>query len=264
MTAVLATCLIRGGGRAPLNKARTPGIVAFSPGGEKRSGGGRGLARSLARAARLVGRTRSRWNGMPDAPRQGMNMVLILALLAQEVPPPPATPPQPQPVQVREVFWGDRHGVLRHRSVAFVGERPVEGAEFYRAVGREDLAQTYEQNASSGRALVGVGGLAVLFGLVGLAVVSQQRKGCQFTTDCADQPDPALAAISAIGLVGGGVLMLAGANTVSDPMSDDERRVLVAAHNRKLPPPADPGPTWVKPTATFSSKAALLGLAGRF
>jgi hypothetical protein len=196
---------------------------------------------------------------------RGMNPTLIVALLAQAVPPPPALPPQPQPLQIREVFWGDRHGVLRHRPVAFLGERPVEGAEFYRVVGRKDLADEYEQRASNGRALVGVGGAVALLGLIGVAVMAHDGQSCTDpTTGCQTQADPALAAISVVGLLGGGVMMLAGASVVPDPLSDEELRALVAAHNRQLSPPADPGPTWVKPTATLSSRAALLGVTGRF
>jgi hypothetical protein len=205
-----------------------------------------------------------------------MTTVLIAALIAQSVPSPPTAAPevgqaagdQPAPgrssIQMREVFWGDRHGHLRHRPVAFAGERPLEGADFYRAVGRPDLAAEYERRQSSAQAWFGAGLMVALAGTVGAVAIAHDRHDCPaLMQGCQRQTDPALAAASVVGILTGGLVMVSTVNASPEPVSDEERRALVTAHNRALHA-APAGPVSVRPAATVSPSAALLGVRGSF
>jgi hypothetical protein len=58
-----------------------------------------------------------------------------------------------QPIELREVFWGDRYGGVRHGPFPFQGIRPLDGAALYRALGRDDLADAYESRVGAKIAL---------------------------------------------------------------------------------------------------------------
>src|SRR3569623_78458 len=56
----------------------------------------------------------------------------------------PAPPPSRQPIELRESCWGGRYGQVRHGPYPFQGDQPLDGADLYRAKGRDDLLRAYE------------------------------------------------------------------------------------------------------------------------
>src|SRR5690348_11664236 len=110
-----------------------------------------------------------------------MIQLLVAALIVQSLPAPPATR-----LEMREVFWGDRQGRLRHRPIAFAGERPIEGAAFYLAVDRPDLAAEYRRREATAEAVAGVGLLGVVAGAIGAGVIVHDRAACARPDDGCD------------------------------------------------------------------------------
>ena len=189
--------------------------------------------------------------------------------LAPAAPEPPAAGASaataPAPLQMREIFWGDRHGHLRHRPIAFAGERPLEGTDFYRAVGRPDLAAEYEHRQDVAQGVFGAGLVAAMAGIVGAVVIGRDQASCATTTTmsaCLSNGDRVLGAVSLVGVLGGGLMMVAATRASPEPASDEQRRTLVKAYNQTVQ--GSPRPASLQPGAAVSSHAALVGVTGRF
>ncbi len=211
-----------------------------------------------------------RRDGTGNAVRKHM-MTPVAALLAQSVAPPAPRAsdlPWPRslelgtvPLEMREVFWSDRSGRLRHQPIAFAGERPIEGAAFYRAVGRADLAAEYERRDADAQLVGGAGLFIALAGTVGVVKMKHDAGVCDGMAAECPPANPALAAASLVGTLVGGPMLVTASYASPEPVSADVRRSLVNEHNRRL---SGGRPLSLEPTAMVSSQQALVGLGGRF
>ena len=123
-------------------------------------------------------------------------------------------------------------------------KKPLEGVDFYRAVGRPDLVKQYEDAAALKTGLMVGGGLAVLAGLITATIVaSGQGTTCTPITPgsfdmptCTTAPpvDPAYGWLSLASSVGGGVAFIAGAGINPDPVGTVGKRQLAETYNRDL------------------------------
>ena len=154
----------------------------------------------------------------------------------------PAAPSQP--IELREVFWGDRYGQVSHGPFPFQGSKPLDGAGLYRALGREDLARAYESrvDVKVGLAITGLG--AFMTGGIVL-------KGATPETQC-ETPPPRYAfqapvapvcrtdwktgtIAAGIGIMLSGVtLFVSGVGFGPDPVSPAERLRLIDTFNASL------------------------------
>lgn len=192
-----------------------------------------------------------------------MGTLLLTLLLAQSIGPAPDPAPETSPVirppglTMREIFWGDRRGHLRHRPVVFAGERPIEGIDLYRLVGRPDLMAEYEHREATAGAIGGVGLVVAVAGAAGFAVFEGKQRSC--TNGGACHPDRALGAVSVVAVLCGGIAMVAAASASPDPLSDEQRRALVDDYNRGLARQRT-----LRPVAAVAPRQVALGVAGRF
>jgi hypothetical protein len=168
-----------------------------------------------------------------------------------------------------------------HRQVPFQGGKILDGADFYRALSREDLARAYEARVAGRMALVGGGLLTMLVGAVILGSSMPQTQ-CNFvsmpypyslpqqvcTTDSHDT-----ARGIGIGLVVLSPLLLFGSVGINpEPVSAAERQTLVDTYNASLgPPTATAAPARPRRAAfslavepTVSATGAGLTFDGRF
>jgi hypothetical protein len=123
-------------------------------------------------------------------------------------------------------------------------KKPLVGADFYRAIGRDDLVKQYEDRAALKTGLLVGGGLALLAGTIAAAVIgSSQTTTCSpvapgsFTMPTCTGPgpvDPALGFLAVGGIVGGGIVMISGAAVDPDPVGTVGKRQLAEAYNRDL------------------------------
>ena len=192
--------------------------------------------------------------------------------------PPPVTPlasppPGTQPIELREIFWGDRFGQLRHRPVPFQGNQPLDGAALYRALGREDLASAYETRAGV-KVAVGLGAPAAL--VVGALVL----KSATPETHCETPPSKYAFQIQApvcqtdwkngtiatgiVLLAAGPVLMITASAAIdTEPVSLAERQRLIDAFNASLAhATTDGAPARPKPAGVTSSASPVLSTGG--
>jgi hypothetical protein len=159
----------------------------------------------------------------------------------------PASPPAAAPVELREVVWGNRHGGMEHRQVPFQNNKILDGSDFYRAIGRDDLAHSYDSRMVGKRVLAGFGLAA---GLVGglMASVNMPKQVCDFPSNPNPSTIPSLmchvedgGAAYAAGLgmlIAGPVLLLVGVAIDPNPVSTDEQHRLLDAFNASLKTPA--------------------------
>src|SRR3569623_3429350 len=77
----------------------------------------------------------------------------------------PAPPPSRQPIELREIFWG-RYGQVRHGPYPFQGDQPLDGADLYRAMGRDALLRAYASRGQVRLALAAASLAALLAGAV--------------------------------------------------------------------------------------------------
>jgi hypothetical protein len=196
--------------------------------------------------------------------------------------PPPITPlvsppAGSQPIELREVFWGDRYGQVRHGPFPFQGSKPLDGAALYRALGRDDLARSYESrvDAKLGLGLIGLGAI-----VVGAFVL----KGATPQTQCTTPPKYSLQSpvcqtdwndgtiATGIGVMASGLILLIanGVGLDANPVSWAERQKLIDAFNAALAHTttagARPRPSALRFTAspTFSGSGAGLSVDARF
>jgi hypothetical protein len=220
----------------------------------------------------------------------GWRSVFVFALLAfssatlsatsARAEPPDPPPAQPKRIELRVVFFGGPHGEMRHAEVAFQEGRPLEGAAFYRALGREDLARSYESRGGARVALAVAGFAALVTGAIVLASAKPETQ-CDPPPKNIFQPPPVcrtdwkegtIAAGIGLALLGP-VLPVVGAFAIhADPVGPAERQRLVDAFNSSLGhAAADGAPTRPRPAAirftatpTFSGSGAGLTVAAHF
>ena len=161
---------------------------------------------------------------------------------------PPVTPSQP--IELREIFWGDRYGAARHGRFPFQGSRLLEGAAFYRALGRDDLARAYESRVDAKIALSITALGAFVTGFIVL-------KGVTPETQCETPPprypfEPPVCqtdwkkgtAAAGIGIILSGLTLwfVSGLGFGADPVSPAERQRLIDAFNASLAHATADGP----------------------
>ncbi len=154
---------------------------------------------------------------------------------------PPAQPPERQPIEMREVTWGGRHGELRHKPVPFQGNLMLDDAALFRVLGRDDLLRDYQQRAATRTTITVLGVLAFVGAGFALAEARPTLE-CSPGGDCVTRrSDGAVAAGIAL-LAAGASLIVADATLSTTPISDDQRAALVDQYNRTLPNPSSRAP----------------------
>jgi hypothetical protein len=159
----------------------------------------------------------------------------------------PAPPEPPEAVGFDTVSGFDGHGILHTATIPYAGpeKRPLLGADFYRAVGREDLAQSYESRDKVRTGLI-AGGAAVLVGSIVASFVAGGGQECEptgFTFPgsqqqiCTPSKGPN-AGIAVGGSLAGFALGIAGLAVRPDPVDDAQKHELADEHNQKLRPHA--------------------------
>jgi hypothetical protein len=176
--------------------------------------------------------------------------------------PPPARADEPPPASPQEEY--DLHfigfddfglvdpetGVFHKMTEAYEGKykKPIGGADFYRTVGREDLAQEYLEREQRRNALMIAGGAVALGSLVASSIIAANgfsSSSCDVTSpsfaQCSDAEASrastgvlAAAAVGISGLLVGGGLFLAGAATNPNPLDASRMRELADQYNRQL------------------------------
>jgi hypothetical protein len=141
-----------------------------------------------------------------------------------------------------------KSGAVYRLTLPYEGKykNPIAPVDFYRKVGREDLAQEYERRQSLRTALLVGGGAIALAAVIGSVIVaSGSGPACslgsvdfaQCVSESASSGRDRLTTASAIGLAGiflGGSLTLAGAFTNPQPVSAPQMRELADRYNQKL------------------------------
>jgi hypothetical protein len=137
-----------------------------------------------------------------------------------------------KPIEARDVFWGGKHGELHHGLRLFLDGRLLEGADQYLAVDRPDLAKLYLDRENQARTQGALGGVLVVGGLFTM-VVSAAADRCSRDGGCETHNATGFLIAGLLGTVIGWVTMA----DVPDPqpISDDELRGLVDAHNSTIP-----------------------------
>ena len=180
---------------------------------------------------------------------------------------PPAPAPAPitplvspaarsQPIELREVVWGDRYGQMRHGPFPFQGGSPLDGAALYRALGRDDLARAYESRVDAKIALAITALGAFVTGVIVLKGVTPETR-CETPPPryvfqppvCqTDWKNGTVAAGLSFMLLGPTLLFVSGLGFGADPVSPAERQALIDAFNASLAhATADGAPTRPKP-----------------
>lgn len=172
------------------------------------------------------------------------------------------SPPSDAPYDEQYVGFDDFGGVISRDgfvagtvqwSVPYEGKykKPLLGADFYRKVGRNDLAVRYEDRMALRTGLIAGGVIvAVVSSIVGIALLSSGQENCGTVTQpspiananfaaCVDRnihsgPDAGAMALAIAGPLLGGVTALAGSAIDPDPVSLVERRRLADRYNQTL------------------------------
>jgi hypothetical protein len=169
--------------------------------------------------------------------------VLILPAVAR------AAPPDDQPVapiELRDVVVGGRHGHEILRDVAYQNGAILDGARLYHALGRDDLARTYESRKATAVVLVTTGLLGIIGGLA-TAASDKPHDECELTSTSVG-PFGIPSQTSQCHTVGGGttfgvgigsavlgtMLAIVGAALDPEPVPKTERRRLVEEYNASL------------------------------
>jgi hypothetical protein len=143
--------------------------------------------------------------------------------------------PALQPIEMRDVVWGSRHGELLHKAVPFRGSLMLDDPALLRLLGRDDLLRAYEERTSA-REVLTVGGLLGLIGSGFAFAAARPKVDCSGTAGCrTDRSDGALAA-GVVLLFFSAVLIVGEATTSASPISDDERLRLVDQYNQSIKP----------------------------
>lgn len=162
---------------------------------------------------------------------------VAVALAASAVGPPKVANAPAQhtgSIEVREVFWADRHGGLRHESLPFLGQRVLEGEELYTALGRPDLARQMRHSAETKTLLTVAAYTALLATGVAGFIAAGPSQACLESGRSCDGGHEAVMPILALGLAGALTLGI-GAHTMTiDPLTASQRQALIDEHNRRL------------------------------
>jgi len=174
------------------------------------------------------------------------------------LPPPPSDVPRvdaQEQYDQQAIGFDDFAGVVTEHGVVkgtvqwtspYLGKykRPLQGADFYRAVNRPDLVKQYEDRAALKTGLIVGGGLTALAGMIAATVMaSSQATTCtpitpgSFSMPTCTTPapvDPALGWLAVGGIVTGGVVAIVGAGINPDPVGDVGKRQLAESYNREL------------------------------
>lgn len=170
--------------------------------------------------------------------------------------------PSDAPYDEQFIGFDDFGGVVSHDgfvtgtvqwSVPYVGKykQPLAGADFYRKVGRDDLARVYDDRMALKTGLI-TGGVIVALAtsIIGIVLLSNGHEDCGTVTQpsplanasfaaCVDRninsgPDGGALALAIGGPLLGGVAALAGGMIDPDPVDLVERRRLADDYNRGL------------------------------
>ncbi len=193
---------------------------------------------------------------------------------APPIPPPPPLPTSSlvhQPIELRDVFWGSR-GLLVHDVFPFQGNRPLNGAELYRVMGREDLAQSYEKRGAAKIALAVASLGALLAGAITMADATPETH-CDAAPKypivlqppvCrTDWKSGQIATGVGLALLSPVLMLVAGLGFSTDPLSLAERRNLIDKYNASLGRPAtDSAPSVPRSGANHLMAAPMLSSDG--
>jgi len=152
-----------------------------------------------------------------------------------------APPAQPQPIELRQVVLESRYHYIRQVELPFQTGKLLQGADLYRALGREDLARAYETRGGAKVALAIAGLGALVTGAIVMASAKPDTR-CDPPSKNVFQPpvcrtgdhQGTVAAGIGIALLGPALMMVAGFAFDLDPVSPAERRRLIAAFNASL------------------------------
>jgi len=156
--------------------------------------------------------------------------------------------------------------------VVMYGPAELKGAEFYRVVGRPELAAMYERKSSSIRAVRGVGYTALGIGgttlVLALVAAAAAPAACALpnTIDTLDGKQPTCGqGVGALFLIPlafgatGGVLLATAATMTRDPLTLSERRALAREYNARVDGAAEQSPA---PAPARPPRQIQIGVAG--
>jgi hypothetical protein len=168
-------------------------------------------------------------------------------------------PPRPPATAAADAQAGRPHLFVTEKAVMY-GPAHLEGAEFYRLVGRPDLAATYAHKRSSiktvrgfGYTALGIGGTTLVLALAA-AAVTPAACALPDTVDalngqkssCGDGVGALFLVPLAFGATGAALLGSASTMT-ADPLSLSERRLLARAYNARVDSAAEQSPAAARP-----------------
>jgi hypothetical protein len=143
----------------------------------------------------------------------------------------PAGSKIPKLIETRDIFWGGKDGELYHGLRFFKDGHLLEGAEPYLAIDRPDLAKLYRDRASQASTQDTLGGVVFIGGLITVGVgAAVGRCSKEFGCQNHSATGPILAGL--IGVVIGSAIALSRPDP--RPISDEELRRLIDAHNRAV------------------------------
>ena len=135
----------------------------------------------------------------------------------------------PKLIETRDIFWGGKSGEAYHGLRFFQDGRLLEGAEPYLAIDRPDLAKLYRDRASQASTQESLGSVLLIGGLITVGVgAAVERCSKEFGCQNHSATGPILAGL--IGVVIGSAIALTRPDP--RPISDEELRRLIDAHNR--------------------------------
>jgi hypothetical protein len=167
--------------------------------------------------------------------------------------------PEPPATADADARTGRPHLFVKEKVVMY-GPAQLQGAEFYRLVGRPDLAATYEHNRSSiktvrgfGYTALGIGGTTLVLALAA-AAVTPAACALPNTVDalngqqasCGDDVGALFMVPLAFGATGA-VLLATASTMTADPLSLSERRVLAREYNARVDSAAEQLPAATRP-----------------
>jgi hypothetical protein len=199
-----------------------------------------------------------------------VSLVLARPALADAAPPSTGTvaSPPPAPIEVHPVLQPVRHGFV-------IAPMPVQngvvlaGSDLYRALGRPDLAQSYDHRMAAKLALVGASFASLVAGGV-LMGANMPHRECAFGA----QPDPFTLPPLECHTAGGGapfdvgvglvalvpLFLGVGALMSAEPIDAAERARLISEHNAS----SSPRPVSLNVAPTVSPEGGGLSLSARF
>lgn len=224
-------------------------------------------------------------------------VVLVVAMLQTpstlEPAPPGVAPriptprPEPQPnaqaledyqqrfIGLDEGLFVNRDGAVMLDAVPYLGKykKPLRGVDFYKAVGRQDLAEAYSRNLRTIRGLSIAGSALFLAGLSGGIAYSvvAAKEGCSECDPPQENTQLKSILIGVGGIFGGAglaatILVVIRGFLPGHPVSPPEARKLIDDHNKQLRQelnlPSTPSPAPPKPNLPRLGVAPFVGAQG--